>query len=169
MSAPEFSRIIDATRLGSGQRQLVAGPEERAALARRFGLVEINRLDAELTLTAIGPVISAGGRMRAEIVQSCAVSGEELPVSIDEPLSFRFVPARWYGPDEEVEIDAQDCDEIEFSDGRFDLGEEVAQSLALAIDPFATGPGADLARKQAGILGEEATGPFAALAALKKG
>ena len=49
-----------------------------------------------------------------------------------------------------------------------DPGEAVAQSLALAIDPFAEGPGAEEARRRAGILSESAAGPFAALAALKK-
>jgi hypothetical protein len=44
----------------------------------------------------------------------------------------------------------------------------MAQSLALAIDPYATGPEAERVRKEAGLLGEAASGPFAALAALKK-
>ena len=46
-----------------------------------------------------------------------------------------------------------------------DLGEAVAQSVALAIDPFATGPQAEAARK---LLDEGSASPFAALAALKK-
>ena len=50
----------------------------------------------------------------------------------------------------------------------FDLGEAVAQDLALAIDPYAVGPGAERARKEAGLLDEAAAGPFAALEALKK-
>ena len=68
----------------------------------------------------------------------------------------------------EIELGADDLDEIEYSGTQFDLGEAVAQSLALAIDPFAVGPGAEEARQRAGIVGEEASGPFAALAALKK-
>ncbi len=50
----------------------------------------------------------------------------------------------------------------------FDLGEAVAQSLALAIDPYAVGPSAEQARKDAGLGDEAASGPFAALAGLKK-
>lgn len=51
-----------------------------------------------------------------------------------------------------------------------DLGEAVAQSLGLAIDPYAIGPDADTARKEVGIVQEgEQEGPLAAaLAALKK-
>ena len=42
----------------------------------------------------------------------------------------------------------------------------VAQSLALAIDPFLTGPEADEARRTAGIGTPEEQGPFAALKGL---
>jgi hypothetical protein len=44
----------------------------------------------------------------------------------------------------------------------------VAQSLSLAVDPYAAGPNAEQARKDAGLGDEAASGPFAALAALKK-
>jgi uncharacterized metal-binding protein YceD (DUF177 family) len=169
MSQNEFSRPVERDRLGDGQRQIEATAEERAALARRFGLVAVNRLTAELALEADGAIVAANGRMSADIVQSCAVSGEDLPVHIDEPLAFRFVPEISHRPDEEVELSEMDCDEIEYSGNQFDLGEAVAQSLALAIDPFATGPDAERVRKEKGLFGEAPNGPFAALAALKNG
>jgi hypothetical protein len=51
----------------------------------------------------------------------------------------------------------------------FDLGEAVAQTLGLAIDPYAEGPNADAARKAAGIVAEgEQDGPMAALLAALK-
>ena len=169
MSTPEFSRSFDVRQVEGKAVQLAASEEERAALARRFGLVSISRVEADILLERDGKAVKANGRLSADIVQSCAVSGEDLPVAINETLSFRFVPqAEAHAPDEEVELDADDCDEIEYSGTFFDLGEAVAQSLALAIDPFATGPGAEEARRRAGIVGEEASGPFAALAALKK-
>ena len=164
----EFSRMIDLRAITASALQLSADENERKALAARFDLVSVDRLEAEVMLENEGPVVSANGRLRAAIVQSCAVSGEDLPVTIDEPLAFRFVPeGEPSAPDEEIEIDEGDCDEIPYSGTAFDVGEAVAQSLALAIDPFATGPGADAARKAAGILDESASGPFAALAALK--
>ena len=70
---------------------------------------------------------------------------------------------------EEVELDEGELDEIPFEGHLFDLGEAVAQSLALAIDPYAEGPNAERVRKEAGLLDEAASGAFAALAALKKG
>lgn len=165
----EFTRIYDLRQLPGTPVHLVASAEERAALARRFGLVAINRLEAEVSLEREGPTARATGRLGADIVQSCAVSGEDLPVRIDEPVALRFVPpGPATTPDEEVELDAEACDEIELSGTGLDLGEAVAQGLSLAIDPFATGPGAEEARRKAGLIDEAASGPFAALGALKK-
>ncbi len=163
---PEFMREVDLRQAEGKHMQLVACEAERAALAQRFGLVRIDRLEAELTLARTGEGVEARGRLDAAIVQSCAVSGEELAVAIAEPLFFRFVPATGHDQAEEVELDAGDCDEIEFSGTMIDLGEAVAQSLALAIDPFAEGPRADEARRRAGLLDESETGPFAALRGL---
>ena len=142
---------------------------ECAALAKRFGLVRIERLEALISLARQGSRIAATGTLSAAIVQSCAVSGEDLPVAIDEPLSLRFVPETGHSGDEEIELSAEACDEVPYTGTSFDLGEEVAQSLALAIDPFAIGPAAEAARKSAGLLGQGESGPFAALAALRKG
>ena len=90
-----------------------------------------------------------------------------MPVRIDEPLALRFVPAA-EPEEEELELAESDLDEIPFEGHVFDLGEAVAQSLALAIDPYATGPEAERVRKEAGLSDEAASGPFAALAALKE-
>jgi len=164
----EFPRLVERARMGDGIRHLEADAAERAALARRFALVSIDRLEAEVTLTAEVETVTATGTLRARFVQSCAISGEDLPVSVEEPILFRFVPTGTYGPDEEVELSEEDCETIEYAGGAFDLGEAVAQSMALTIDPYATGPNADRARKDAGLLDEDQTGPFAALARLKK-
>ncbi|MBT2135061.1 DUF177 domain-containing protein [Croceibacterium sp. LX-88] len=168
MTAPEFSRPIDLRHFAEGAIELNATEGERKALARRFGLVSIGSLQATLNLQADGEAINANGRLQAAIVQSCAISGEDLPVTIDEPLTFRFVPETPID-EEELELDAGDLDEIAYSGQSIDLGEAVAQSLVLAIDPYATGPNADRARKEAGLLDEASSGPFGALAALKKG
>ncbi len=115
--------------------------------------------------------------LTASVVQSCAVSGEDFEVAIQEPVDLRFVresTLRSVSNDDgelEVELTADDSDEIEFSGDTFDLGEAIAQSLGLAIDPYAEGPNAEAARKSAGLGGDDAPlGPMAeALAALNKG
>lgn len=162
----EFERQVDLRQVITDPVELKATREECAALARRFALVSVERLEARLTLEPDGAAVMAKGRLHAQIVQSCAVSGEDLSVSIDEPLALRFVPETPIDA-EEIELDANALDEIPYSGTSFDLGEAVAQSLALAIDPFAVGPEAERARKEAGLADEAASGPFAALAALK--
>jgi uncharacterized metal-binding protein YceD (DUF177 family) len=168
VTAPEFSRPVDI-READRPVTLTASEAECAALSERFDIVRIERLEAEVSLERIGNVVSAAGTLTADIVQACAVSAEDFPVKIREALSFRFVPeTQGHRPDEEIELDEGDLDEIEYAGTSFDLGEAVAQSLALAIDPFAVGPNADRARQEGGVLGEGEAGPFAALKGLLK-
>lgn len=165
----ECSRIVKLHQITGTPVVLQPDKPEMAALARRFGLAAVHRLKAEVTLAAEGPIVTATGRLLADILQYCAVSGQEFPVHIDEQLLLRFVPESRAPKEEELELQAEDCDEIFYQGESFDLGEAVAQGLGLAIDPFARGPDADAFREQAGILGEDTpSGPFAALAALKK-
>jgi uncharacterized metal-binding protein YceD (DUF177 family) len=167
MNGREFSRLVDRRHLPTQSLHLVADEAARKALAERFGLVAVNRLEANVSLEADGDAVNAQGSLAADIVQSCAVSGDDLPVTIAEPLAFRFVPESTPAA-EEVELTEEQLDEIPYAGAAFDLGEAVAQSLALAIDPYATGPGAEEVRKEKGLSDEAASGPFAALAALKK-
>ena len=80
----------------------------------------------------------------------------------------RFVPLRDVAaPEEEIELSAEACDEIDYTGLTFDVGEALAQTLALSIDPFAQGPDADRVRVEHGLAGASGGGAFAALAALK--
>ena len=169
MTESEFSRIVDIRSITGDPVELEAGEAERAALARRFALVSIEELSARLDLEPDGGAINVTGTIKAAIIQTCAVSSEELPVTIDEPIALRFVPERTYAEDEEIELEEEELDEIEYTGTTFDLGEAVAQSLALAIDPYATGPEAEDVREEVDLTDEKPDGPFAALAALKKG
>ena len=164
----ELSRPYDAARLPASEQVITASAEECTALARRFGLVAVKSLEARIALKADGPTVRATGRFAADIVQSCAVSGEDLPVKIAEPIALHFVPpADSPESEEEIELEAEDLDEIEMEGTRFDLGEAVAQSLTLAIDPYLEGPEAEAVRK-AGLLGQGESSPFAALKGLLK-
>ena len=165
----EFTRMIDLRQLVLEPLHFEATEAECAALAQRFDLVAVKRLVADVALEQDRNKVLAKGRLDADVVQSCAISGEDLPVRIAEPLNLRFVPAGTaHRPDEEVELALDDLDEIEFSGTAIDLGEALAQSMALAIDPFAEGPDADRVRRELGLLDEGSAGPFAALAKLKQ-
>ncbi|OYU33205.1 DUF177 domain-containing protein [Novosphingobium sp. PASSN1] len=171
MTAPthEYSLMIDLRQVNDVP--LVLEPDEaaRRRLAGRFAITAIPMMRADIALAREGERVTATGRLVANVIQPCRVSAEDFPVHIDEPIHLRFIPpAGAITPDEEIELTADDCDEIEYDGSAFDLGEAVAQTLALAIDLFAEGPNADAFRARHGLDGETPTGPFAALAALKK-
>lgn len=159
---PEFSRMVDIREANDRPLKLQASAQECAALAERFGLVAVKALTADVTLGADGAVVDAAGKLEAEIVQSCAVSGEDLPVSVSETLALRFVPDNGEAPDpdEEIELHEDELDEIPYMGSAFDLGEALAQSLALAIDPYATGPNADAVREEKGLAQKAPDGPL---------
>ncbi len=172
--APEFSRLFDVRQLPTRQILLEASAAECAALAARLDLRRLTNFSAQVKLVAgEGGSALATGRFSADVVQGCAISGEDVPAHIAEPLALRFVPlkAAPARADDALELTAEELDEITFAGASFDLGEEIAQSLALALDPFPCGPNADRFRKAAGILDEEAAkraaSPFAALANIK--
>ncbi|MBU7579803.1 MAG: DUF177 domain-containing protein [Porphyrobacter sp.] len=164
--------MVKTRPLPAGPVVIEATEAERTALAARFGLGAVEALRADIALEQRPRAIRATGRLVAAIQQPCAISGEDFPVTIDEAVDLRFVEQhqRPATDDEEIELEADDCDEIEFSGDMFDLGEAVAQTLGLAIDPYAEGPGADAARLAAGIVQEgEQLGPLAdLLSGLKK-
>ena len=164
----EFSHEFDVRQCEGKAVHLEANEAERAALSVRFGIVRIDRLEVDVVLHRKGRVVDAKGTLSADIVQACAVSAEDLPVAVREEIAVRFLPeVRIYAPDEEIELSAEECDEIEYAGSHFDLGEAVAQTLALAIDPFAVGPEAEEARKRPELNGEDRVGPFAGLKDLK--
>lgn len=168
---PELSRLIKTRPLPAGPVVIAATEDERAALAVRFGLGAIDALEAQIALEQKPRAIRATGRLTAAIMQPCAISGEDFAVTIDEPIDLRFIEEHQRPvTGEEIELEADECDEIEFSGDMFDLGEAVAQTLGLAIDPYAEGPNADAARAAAGIVQEgEQLGPLAdLLSGLKK-
>jgi len=178
MSELELSRPIKTRSLPAEPVLVEANTSERAALASRFGLEAIAKLSATVDLEGGSKAIRATGTLTAEITQHCAVSGEPFAVTVRETILLKFIesdrkPNADNEDDEieiEIELEADDCDEIDYAGDTFDLGEAIAQTLGLAIDPYAVGPDAEAARISAGIATEgEQDGPLAAaLAALKK-
>ena len=170
MSEPELSRVVKLNALREDPVRIEANEAERAALAKRFGISAIDSLVATVQLTPRGPKVRGEGSLIADIVQACAISGEDFTHRIEEDIAFVFVPDDQAPDLEEIELEADDLDEIDYSGDSFDLGEAVAQSLGLVIDPYAEGPDADAAREAAGIVSDDAPrGPLAeALAALKR-
>lgn len=127
--------------------------------------MSIDALAAEFTLQREAAGIAVEGQVRASAVQACSVTGEPLPARIAETVRLRFVEGEPVG--DEVELDEAAIDVLPIERDAIDLGEAAAETLALALDPFPRGPNAAAALASAGVIGEEAAGPFGALGALR--
>ncbi|WP_375421464.1 DUF177 domain-containing protein [uncultured Sphingomonas sp.] len=160
---PEFSRTERVDTIGDRARavEIAADEAERAALAQRFDLVAIDRLDAQLSVRREGGGITVTGTVAAVVVQACSVTDDPIAVEIEEPVALRFVDSLDLG--EEVELDEGALDTVEIENGIIDLGEAAAETMALALDPFPRSPGAAAALKEAGVIGEDEVVPFNAL------
>ena len=167
----DFAHRLRLDTIAVGQRlDLVADETERKAVAERLRLVALERLEAHAVLERDGPQVRARGRVKATLKQSCIATGEPVGEHVDEPFDINFVPAPVEGaPDDEIELGADDCDVVFYDGQAIDLGEAIADTLALAMEPYPRSPDAEDALKEAGVLSEEQAGPFAALAKLKRG
>jgi uncharacterized metal-binding protein YceD (DUF177 family) len=170
----EFSRLyrLDSLSPEPIRVEIEARPEECEALAHRFELVALGSLAAQAELRRSGDAVTAIGKLSARVTQSCVGSGEPVEAGVEEDfrVDFRPLPAD-VRPEEEIELGEAELDVHFYEDGAIDLGEAVAQTLLLGLDPYPRSPAAEAALRAAGVKSEEEarveSSPFAALAALK--
>lgn len=162
----EFSRLIEVEALGSDPvvRRIEASPAERAALVRRFGLLSLDRLEAELEVRREpGRRVRVEGRFEAALQQRCVVS--LMPVA--SRIADRFETVYTDDPAEvETSVEWDEGEEIElYEGGTIDLGEATVQQLAVRIDPYPRAPGAAVPEdyRSDGIDGERGNRPFEGL------
>lgn len=167
----DFAHKLLLDRIGDGDRIDVSASEaERHSIRDRLGLQSLEKLDAHATLAREGGNVRARGRIRASLEQSCIATGEPVAEHIDEPFEVIFVPEpSSASPDDEIELAGEDCDVVFFDGSSIDLGAAIADTLALAMNPYPRSAGADAALKDAGVMSEEQASPFAVLAKLRKG
>lgn len=175
---PEFSRVVALDRFGDKPfvRQLVATPEECAALAARFGIESVGRLQGTLRVSqpASGPAIRVAGHLEADVIQTCVVSLALCGQSVAENFVQRYTTEVVAEPEEVFsEPDAEEPPETLEGD-TLDLGEILAEQLALALDPYPRAPGATFEGASFGpwdaedeAAAQAAKSPFAALDDLK--
>ena len=158
--APEFSRIVDLADLPNGGSvyDLSAGEDERAALAARFDLVSMSRLEARLRVVWRGDALRVDGDLRADVVQSCVVTLSPIESRLEERLELAFTRER---PGETVGLD----DAEPLTGDVLDIGELVAEELSLALDPYPRLPGAE--RPESADREVPRESPFDVLAKLK--
>jgi uncharacterized metal-binding protein YceD (DUF177 family) len=158
---PEFSRPVALARLGGGRfrQRIAANRAERAALAARFDLVSLDRLEAEVELRRepLGTILLAAA-FEAAFAQQCIVTLDPVPSRVSERFELR------YGPPEAEETAPGGDDDPAFeplAGETIDIGEAVAQEFSLALPPFPRAPDAVVE-----VAADEppGDGPFAALA-----
>ena len=169
MTAPEFARPHRLDQIGTTENKVSvnAEPAERKALAGRFGLASIDSLAADYVIKSDTSGIVARGHLSARVTQNCSVTGDPLPVAVEEDFAIRFLPEPDSELADETELSEDECDIVFYAGSAIDLGEAAAETLLLSLDPFPRGPNAAASLKQAGVISEEEVTPFGALSGLK--
>jgi uncharacterized metal-binding protein YceD (DUF177 family) len=110
------------------------------------------------------------GTLESDVVQECVVTLEPVPQHVSVNLDLRILPPGTPATDD----DPDSPDEIETTGNNVDLGEVVAEQLALALDPYPRAPDAAIPPELEATAEEDAadavpdrTNPFAALARIK--
>lgn len=164
---PEFSRLVRLEEISDRdvRRSLEANEAECRVLSARFDLQALDSLTADVVVSRVGtgPLVKVSGTVQAELTQSSVVSLKPVPAQVSEEFSEIFGP-EGYRP----EFDEEEMPEV-FDDGGIDIGEIVAQVLALALDPYPRAPGEAVAAEEVGAsVGEGGRRPFAELEELLK-
>ena len=173
VTAPEFSRPVRIDTLGAEPRALAIEAERRRA--RRAG--EALRPGRDRPADRRCSALTRDGRRdrrRADAcaprsTQSCVASGE--PVAgvgrraVRPPVPAAARPER--GRTRRSSSARASSTSSSTTAAAIDLGEAVAETLSLSLDPYPRAPGAEEALKAAGVKSEEEAGPFGALAGLK--
>ncbi len=165
----EFTHVVKISEIGNHSHNILlsADANARSGLMARFDLASLDSLNAEVSLKHEAADIVATGRFTASLAQICIATGDPVPAQIDEAIHIRFITEPTTNGEVELELAPEDCDTM-FHDGQIiDLGEAVAQSLGLALNPYPRSREAEKILKAAGVKSEDDIIPTGALAGLK--
>ena len=171
MEIPPFSRPFDVSRLGDGNTRhehVEATPEERDGLARFLGAVAVRRLQVDVALTRRGRQVRTEFHVRADIVQTCVVTLDDLDTALDEEFPLIFDPdVRPSGEfDEPLSVTDDDPPEP-LVDETVNVGVAVGEMMVLALDPWPRKPGAEVDSDFVAVQSLH-TSPFAVLKSLRE-
>jgi uncharacterized metal-binding protein YceD (DUF177 family) len=151
---PEWSHAVAVDDIGHtpAHYKIVAGDDARAELADRFGIIGIDELSADVTVTRErgGSMFRVAGIVRGVAVQECVATLEPVSTTIEESFDAFFNDA----PDvvsfakakadhtarvkQDAEIEMLDEDEAPelVRDGVIDIAEVAAQFFALGLPAY---------------------------------
>ncbi len=163
---PEGGRVVE----------IEADAPTREAIARTAGLRSVTELAASFDVTRHGrDGLRIAGEVRAIVGQTCVVTLEPIDNPVHEIFDLLFLPpteTKVRVPKDEdgegetgfISPDADDPPEP-LIDGTADLGAIATEFLLLGIDPYPRKSGVIF---DAPAAADDGSGPFAALAALKR-
>jgi len=162
----EYSKEIDIRRIGvnNSHYSLCADDKECNALAARFGIVRLNYLKAEVDVRLSDrDEYTVEGSFSSSVRQVCGVTLEEF----DDTLSGDFIELFTTAPVKKKDAELLSDEEIPtpIENGVIDIGEVVAETLALNIPVFPRKPDAVFTYHSDK---EDGDNPFSVLKKLKK-
>ncbi len=166
----ELAHPVRLDRIGSAAMTIVIEPghDTRRALALRFGLEEVRSLRSELSVRRRPETgwIEVAGSLVADVVQTCVATTEPVPAQVRTDILELFDDSP-DATDGEILLDPT-ADTPEPVEGDvLDVGEVVAQTFGLALDPYPRAPDAAVVDSASDSGDPGRASPFAGLAALK--
>ncbi len=155
---------------------VVATKEQRAALVERFGLVDLAELSGEVSVKRKEAIegIFLEGSIKAVLTQACTISLKPVAETVDEEFALVLVSPETADrmDEDEAYLDASspDYDALEGDD--VEIGEVIAQTLAISMNQYPRADDVDLAaiandKISVNEAELEKPNPFAALSKLK--
>lgn len=172
---PELSRLFNLDKVGTKSGinfQVKAGPSEREALAKRFDLVEIKRLEVIFTLAhgSEEATYEITGTGKADVVQSCVVTLKDVPAHVEFTIHVIAQEGEEQPIDEnDLSFLDEEIDREYYQNNQVDLGEIASQYLVLSLDPYPHAEGAEKTTiGDSDKVQSEIVSPFSVLQKLKK-
>lgn len=142
-ATPEFSRIVQLDQLVGGVLVVKLDPSQKEldALAERFDVDALSALTGKVELSLLpNDDVLMNASFQARVKQQCSVTLQPMESEVSTMFSTTYTEnpdPNWGHDEEEFEDVDEDIEPPEaIIDGKIDIGEAVAEQLALEIDPF---------------------------------
>lgn len=143
----EFSHTVAVSDIPESGLDMAfeASGSERAVLARRLGLEALEAFNAHAKLTRWrGDGVKLDACFKASVIQLCVVTLEPVAETIEQRFIRRYLPAerleretgRRSGSEVIVDAELEEDEPEPLPGARIDVGDAVAEELALAVDPY---------------------------------
>jgi len=160
---------------GGASGEIAVTKAEMDAIAGMLDLVALEGLTFNYRLDhGGGGRVHLTGRLHANVTQTCVVSLDPVEANLDVPVEVEFWPVSLIDELERSTEEPGNPGLLDWPeavvDGRIDLGPVIYETLATALEPYPKREGVsfDWSQGPSEEAGSAKSGPFAALAALKR-